>query len=319
MMLEAAFYLASAFWLGALHAATPGHGKTVAAAYLVGARGRVVDAITLGVVVTLAHTGGIVVFGILGTLSSSAMLPRQIEGYLALATGLLIVGLGLWMFWSQRWDLPWRSDASFTNPGVTLPRGAQIAPVAGGQSDAEPINSPDPHADHDHSHPPPHRAHDSATGDRHYPQGAAHHYRGHDHGESETPAVSSHGHSHGWGRHHHRHDVEAILAGRPSFGLLVGLGVAGGILPDPAALAVLLAAIANGTLVLGLLTVLVFSLGFASVLVVVGVVAARAGQIIFDRVDGRWTSWLSFATAVLVVVVGIVMTASAWRTLAVLG
>src|SRR5215213_10720168 len=140
-MLEAAFYLASAFWLGALHAATPGHGKTVAAAYLVGARGRVVDAITLGVVVTLAHTGGIVVFGILGTLSSSAMLPRQIEGYLALATGLLIVGLGLWMLWSQRRNLPWRSDASFTNPRVKLPRGAQLAPVAGGQSDdAEPIN-----------------------------------------------------------------------------------------------------------------------------------------------------------------------------------
>src|SRR5215208_3821104 len=100
-MLEAGFYIASSFWLGALHAATPGHGKTVAAAYLVGARGRVVDAIVLGIVVTLAHTGGIVAFGILATLGSSALLPQQAEGYLALATGVLIVGMGLWMLWAQ--------------------------------------------------------------------------------------------------------------------------------------------------------------------------------------------------------------------------
>src|SRR5919107_5998751 len=96
-MLEAAFYLASAFWLGALHAATPGHGKTVAAAYLVGNRGRVVDAITLGVIVTLSHTGGIVLFGVLATLGSSALLPQQAEGWLAPGAGLLIVGPGPWV------------------------------------------------------------------------------------------------------------------------------------------------------------------------------------------------------------------------------
>src|SRR5829696_7038298 len=138
MMLEAAFYLASAFWLGALHAATPGHGKTVTAAYLVGARGRVVDAITLGVVVTLAHTGGIVAFGILGTLSSSALLPKQAEGHLALATGSLIVVLGLWMLLGQRHDLPWstiprkRDDAD--HPDVPEPGDAASAVAANGRT-----------------------------------------------------------------------------------------------------------------------------------------------------------------------------------------
>ncbi len=39
-MAEAFFYLVSSFWLGALHAATPGHGKTIAASYIVGVRGR---------------------------------------------------------------------------------------------------------------------------------------------------------------------------------------------------------------------------------------------------------------------------------------
>ena len=87
--------------------------------------------------------------------------------------------------------------------------------------------------------------------------------------------------------------------------------------PDPAALAVLLSAIATGKLVLGLLTVLVFSLGFASVLVVVGLVAAKAGQLILGRLGGkRWLDRLQLATAVLIVGVGVVLTVGAWRTLA---
>lgn len=82
-MLEGALYLFSSFWLGALHAATPGHGKTISAAYLVGTRGRPADALALGIFVTLAHTSGIA------------------ESYLALAMALLMLGIGLWMLISQ--------------------------------------------------------------------------------------------------------------------------------------------------------------------------------------------------------------------------
>ena len=257
-MLEAAFYIASSFWLGALHAATPGHGKTVAAAYLVGARGRVVDAIVLGIFVTLAHTGGIVAFGVLATLGSSALLPQQAEGYLALATGLLIVGLGLWMLWGQRRFLPFGRHAA-----------------------------------------------DEARRDRDHDDGP----RAHDHGHG-------HEHHHGWGRPH-TDRIDLAAAQRPSLKLLLGLGIAGGVAPDPAALAVLLSAIATGKLVLGLLTVLVFSLGFASVLVLVGLVAAKAGQLILGRLGGgRWLDRLQLATAVLIVGVGVVLTVGAWRTLA---
>ena len=59
-MLEGLFYLMTSFWLGAVHAATPGHGKTIAASYIVGVRGRPVDALVLGIFVTLSHTSGIV-------------------------------------------------------------------------------------------------------------------------------------------------------------------------------------------------------------------------------------------------------------------
>ena len=87
-MIEAIAYLVSSFWLGALHAATPGHGKTIAAAYIVGARGRPTDALALGIFVTLSHTAGIVLVAVLASLGAAWAMPARVEAYLAVATGL---------------------------------------------------------------------------------------------------------------------------------------------------------------------------------------------------------------------------------------
>jgi nickel/cobalt exporter len=84
-------------------------------------------------------------------------------------------------------------------------------------------------------------------------------------------------------------------------------------LPDPAALAVLLAAIASGKLVLGLLTVLVFSLGFASVLVLVGAVMGHLGRLTLGWLTPAVVAWLEVATGAVIVVVGGAMTVAAWR------
>ena len=89
------------------------------------------------------------------------------------------------------------------------------------------------------------------------------------HGHAQhAHADDEHAHSHFGVPHSHEPAKIYDSSGRPSWTLLLALGLAGGLLPDPAALAVLLAAMANGKLVLGLLTVVVFSLGFASVLVI---------------------------------------------------
>jgi nickel/cobalt exporter len=64
---------------------------------------------------------------------------------------------------------------------------------------------------------------------------------------------------------------------------------------------------------LSLGTVLVFSLGFASTLVVVGVVAAKMGQVVLAWLSGPWVARLQTGTALLIIVVGIVLTVSAWR------
>src|SRR6266508_1979904 len=100
-MKDELFYLVSSFWLGALHAATPGHGKTIAAAYIVGVRGRPVDAVVLGIFVTLSHTIGIIVVAVLATLGAAWGVPQRVEAYLAVGTGLLVIAIGLWMLRTQ--------------------------------------------------------------------------------------------------------------------------------------------------------------------------------------------------------------------------
>ena len=101
-MREAVFYILSSFWAGAVHAATPGHGKTIAAAYIVGARGRPIDAVILGVFVTLSHVSGIVLVGVLASMGSAWLMPQRVEAWLALALGVIVIGLGAWMLWLQR-------------------------------------------------------------------------------------------------------------------------------------------------------------------------------------------------------------------------
>lgn len=56
--------LGLAFLFGSAHALGPGHGKTVMAAYLVGTRGRTLDAVLLGLIVSLMHTGSVLALGV---------------------------------------------------------------------------------------------------------------------------------------------------------------------------------------------------------------------------------------------------------------
>src|SRR5206468_10753773 len=111
------FYLVSSFWLGALHAATPGHGKTIAAAYIVGARGRPVDALVLGIFVTLSHTSGIVLVAVLATLGSAWLLPQRVEAYVAVVTGLLVIGMACGWPWPRWPGREWGPEVTPPTPG----------------------------------------------------------------------------------------------------------------------------------------------------------------------------------------------------------
>ncbi|MEH1166267.1 cobalt transporter [Micromonospora sp. CPCC 205539] len=84
---------------GAGHAVAPGHGKSLAAAYLVGSRGRVRDAAWLGGSVAVMHTLSVLVIGVAWTfLSLSDVVGmRQLTGALQVAAGLLAVATGIWL------------------------------------------------------------------------------------------------------------------------------------------------------------------------------------------------------------------------------
>lgn len=93
--------LALAFFFGAVHALSPGHGKTLVAAYLVGSRGRLADAFYLGGVVTATHTVSVFVLG-LGTLYASTRVSLdRILPQLSLMSGVLVLVFGLWLSWSR--------------------------------------------------------------------------------------------------------------------------------------------------------------------------------------------------------------------------
>jgi ABC-type nickel/cobalt efflux system permease component RcnA len=85
--------LVAAFW-GAAHALTPGHGKALVAAYLVGTRGTPRHAFLLGGTVTIAHTAGVFGIGIVTLALSQFILPETLYPWLTLVSGLLVVAVG---------------------------------------------------------------------------------------------------------------------------------------------------------------------------------------------------------------------------------
>jgi nickel/cobalt transporter (NicO) family protein len=80
--------------LGALHALSPGHGKTVVGAYLVGARGTARHALFLGLVVTATHTIGVYLLGLVTLTASHYVVPERIFPWLSILSGMLVVGIG---------------------------------------------------------------------------------------------------------------------------------------------------------------------------------------------------------------------------------
>ena len=90
--------LALCVLFGAGHAFTPGHGKTMVAAYLVGERGTVWHAVVLGLTTTLTHTGSVIAVAGAFFLAYGDAPPALAQAWLSLAGGLLIAGVGFWLF-----------------------------------------------------------------------------------------------------------------------------------------------------------------------------------------------------------------------------
>jgi ABC-type nickel/cobalt efflux system permease component RcnA len=89
--------LVIAFAFGALHALSPGHGKAMVAAYLVGARSTMGHAVLLGAIVTLTHTAGVFALGLVTLFASHYVVPEVLYPALSALSGLTVCGVGLWL------------------------------------------------------------------------------------------------------------------------------------------------------------------------------------------------------------------------------
>jgi ABC-type nickel/cobalt efflux system permease component RcnA len=102
--------LAIALFWGAAHALSPGHGKAIVTAYLVGQRGTPRHAAVLGLIVTVTHTIGVFALGLVTLALSQFVVPERLYPWLNLASGALVVGIGASVFWSR-----WRHRRAHTH------------------------------------------------------------------------------------------------------------------------------------------------------------------------------------------------------------
>ncbi|MGW1642965.1 HoxN/HupN/NixA family nickel/cobalt transporter [Streptomyces lavendulae] len=286
--------------LGASHALLPGHGKTIMAAYLAGRRGTRRDAVTVGTTVTLTHTAGVLILG-LALPAATHLAGETVLTWLGAASGLIVTGIGLWLL-----------------TGALRNR----------------------HGHHGHHHHHGHGHHHHVHDDRE-PEEHPHH-----HGRERPPAVPSARHSpsgiiasplpvttatlvlpeqapdtapthpHEPLPHRPRADRRAGRAG------LIGMGIAGGLVPSPSALVVLLGAVALGRTAFGVLLVLAYGLGMAGTLTLAGLLLLHIKQRLqaspkitaARRLQTTATRIGPLCTASLVVLVGAGLTLRALAT-----
>jgi ABC-type nickel/cobalt efflux system permease component RcnA len=229
--------LLAAFGWGAVHALSPGHGKAMVAAYLVGARGTARHAVALGATVTITHTIGVFALGLVTLLLSQYILPEDLYPWLNLASGLLVLAVGAAVL---------RTRIRATRRQRAVPANCQL-----------------------------------------------------------PTANSTHHHPH---KHHHHHTPPQTITWRS----LLAMGASAGLIPCPSALVVLLGAVAQHQVALGLLLIVAFSLGLATTLTGLGLAVVGAGRLT-ARIDvsGRAVAVLPAVSALIIVGAGFVLTAQA--------
>ncbi|MFE7274580.1 nickel transporter [Streptomyces sp. NPDC057623] len=306
----AALALVLSIFLGAMHALAPGHGKTLMAAVAAarGGRARMKDVLPLAASVTVTHTLGVVALGLLVTAGSAAA-PSVIT-WLGVASGALVIAAGATLV-RRAWHV--------RKHGHGRPHGHDHPHGHGHSHDHE---GPTHTHDHDHAHerqpvlvaahapssaeaPAPTRGHAHAHDHHHSHQHEHDHHHGHDHTPTRTHGLLTHTHN----GFTHTHSTAPTLRGT------ILLGFAGGLVPSPSAVVVLVGAAALGKAWFGLLLVVAYGVGLALTLTAAGFAVVRLGTGVARVLDGqpRWMAHpltvfvrrtAPLGSAVLVVLIG---------------
>ncbi|MFJ7076718.1 nickel transporter [Streptomyces sp. NPDC098781] len=297
----AALALLIAVFLGAMHALAPGHGKTIMAAVATarGGRARLRDVMPLAASVTVTHTLGVVTLGLLVTAGSAAA-PSVIT-WLGMVSGALVIAAGATLV-RRAWHLRQHGnghghththDHDHDHPHET-DHAHERRPVLVAAHTNTATEPPAPPHSHSQRHSHTHRDTHSHT-----------HTHTQSHTQRHTHGVLTHTH----GGFTHSHPTAPTLRGT------ILLGFAGGLVPSPSAVVVLVGAAALGKAWFGLLLVVAYGAGLAFVLAAAGFAVVRLGTGV-TRVMERQPRWMAhpltvfvrrtapLGSAVLVVVIG---------------
>ena len=300
-----------AIGLGAAHALTPGHGKTIVGAYLIGSRtatsaATARHALFLGITTTVTHTAGVFALGFLVLFASRFVLPEKLYPWLGVLSGLLVVGIGLSILRGHvgHWLAHRRGDnhdhgAADSAYHFHFGKGHSHGPAAGAADGAARVGTL------------AFAGVSSGATARGLAAGRGPRATGHSH----TP---DHGHEHDHTpdhAHDHSHDhLPAAAAASLQWRNLLALGISGGLLPCPSALILMLSAIALRQVGVGLVLIVAFSIGLASVLTGIGLIMVYAGRFL-ERLPVRHgtltTRLLPIASASFITVAGLAITLKA--------
>jgi ABC-type nickel/cobalt efflux system permease component RcnA len=247
--------------LGALHALEPGHGKTLLAISLVGARATVKQAAILASALTVAHTIGVLALGVAINLFKGYFVPETIYPWITLLSGIAIAVIGARAVHRQ-----------------ILERQPLEHAHAHGHAATHPHDHTHVHDAHGHVHPHPHP---------------------HDHGDGHT-------HAHDDLEHARAHAIPGIAP--LTFGGTVWAAMSGGIAPCPAALVVLLAAVALNQVAYGIFVIVAFSFGLAATLTGLGIAVVRGASWLQGRPQfERFVTYGPLVSATVISAIGAVM------------
>ncbi|MEG4458799.1 HoxN/HupN/NixA family nickel/cobalt transporter [Microcoleus sp. N9_A1] len=273
--------LAGAFAWGCVHAMSPGHGKTIVGAYLVGSRATPVHALFLAATTTITHTAGVFAVGGITLFASNLIDPEKLDPWLSLISGLLVAFIGLNLLLEKlktrlvvRTEVIKKIKTKFFNKNWFLRSKVFTAECK------EPVNLLS-----------------RGSWEREF--------------KPVKPDISHHYHDHGDGRIH-SHLPPGADGSAITWKSLLALGISGGLLPCPAALVMLLSASALGNVGLGMTLVVAFSLGLALVLSAIGLILVYAKRN-FDKLPKQITAvkFLPAISAMFVMFLGLGITGQA--------
>jgi nickel/cobalt exporter len=314
-------YFPAAVLLGALHALEPGHAKALTASYLIGIKGTKRDSVILGLSVAATHSMVVILICGIGLWIGNEAFTGQATHWLERGSGVVAIAIGSWMLY-RRLFVKRRAEAAHHHAPepiqinlsvmkgvleiVDTPLGERMRFLSSTHLAADELiveikrgnaletlhleKSPDdgniflsaevPQEPHEFSATL--RLADKESFDFSTTEPEGHHHDKHNHAHLDDEA-------------HARAHAETLpgyvnSGERPSTLQIITFGAAGGMIPCPASITVMLLALSTGRAAMGVFTVLGFSLGLALALVGVGVIVVSGLSKLSDT--GR-LSWVS--------------------------